>query len=101
VRLNPSNVAAISSSVEEFRARCRGGEMRLRGGGPPRAAAGRKSRARWRRSPRAAIRLLRPGDALPHLRLLLESGYRVEQVHLVDLFLGFHIESVFHLARQS
>ena len=42
-----------------------------------------------------------PATLSRDLRLLLESGYRVEQVHLVDLFpQTFHIESVFHLARQ-
>jgi 23S rRNA (uracil1939-C5)-methyltransferase len=31
---------------------------------------------------------------------LLSAGYRIEQVHLVDLFpQTYHLESVFHLAR--
>ena len=31
---------------------------------------------------------------------LLQSGYRVEQAHLVDLFpQTYHLESVFHLVR--
>ncbi len=41
-----------------------------------------------------------PATASRDLVGLLSAGYRIEQVHLVDLFpQTFHIESVFHLAR--
>jgi len=41
-----------------------------------------------------------PATLSRDLRGLLESGYRVEEVHLVDLFpQTFHIESVFQLVR--
>jgi 23S rRNA (uracil1939-C5)-methyltransferase len=41
-----------------------------------------------------------PATASRDLVGLLSAGYRIEQVHLVDLFpQTFHLESVFHLAR--
>lgn len=41
-----------------------------------------------------------PSTLSRDLRVLLQSGFRVEQAHLVDLFpQTFHMESVFHLVR--
>jgi 23S rRNA (uracil1939-C5)-methyltransferase len=41
-----------------------------------------------------------PATLARDVRLLLETGYHVEEVHLVDLFpQTFHIESVVRLAR--
>ena len=41
-----------------------------------------------------------PATMARDLRILLESGFRVEQAHLMDLFpQTFHIESVFYLRR--
>jgi len=41
-----------------------------------------------------------PATASRDLARLLSAGYRIEQVHLVDLFpQTYHLESVFHLAR--
>ena len=41
-----------------------------------------------------------PATLSRDLRVLLESGYRVEQAHLVDLFpQTYHMETVLHLAR--
>ncbi len=41
-----------------------------------------------------------PATASRDLAGLLSAGYRIEQVHLVDLFpQTYHLESVFHLAR--
>ncbi len=43
-----------------------------------------------------------PATLSRDLRVLLESGYRVEQAHLVDLFpQTYHMETVLHLARCS
>jgi 23S rRNA (uracil1939-C5)-methyltransferase len=52
------------------------------------------------RSPRITYVSCDPATVARDLRGLLDSGYRVEQAHLVDLFpQTFHIESVFHLVR--
>jgi 23S rRNA (uracil1939-C5)-methyltransferase len=41
-----------------------------------------------------------PATASRDLAGLLGTGYRIEQVYLVDLFpQTFHVESVFHLTR--
>ncbi|HXM62720.1 MAG TPA: 23S rRNA (uracil(1939)-C(5))-methyltransferase RlmD [Terriglobales bacterium] len=41
-----------------------------------------------------------PATASRDLAALLSAGYRIEQVHLVDLFpQTYHLESVFHLSR--
>jgi 23S rRNA (uracil1939-C5)-methyltransferase len=41
-----------------------------------------------------------PSTLARDLRILLGLGYRIERVHLIDLFpQTYHIESVFHLAR--
>jgi 23S rRNA (uracil1939-C5)-methyltransferase len=41
-----------------------------------------------------------PATAARDLAHLLSAGYRIEQVHLIDLFpQTYHLESVFHLAR--
>jgi 23S rRNA (uracil1939-C5)-methyltransferase len=52
------------------------------------------------RSPRITYVSCDPATVARDLRGLLDSGYRVEQAHLVDLFpQTFHIESVFQLVR--
>ena len=41
-----------------------------------------------------------PATLSRDLRVLLESGYRVEQAHLVDMFpQTYHMETVVHLSR--
>jgi len=69
---------------------------------PPRAGLGEKaSRALCRMSaPRVTYVSCDPATLSRDLRVLLESGYRVEQVHLVDLFpQTYHLETVLHLIR--
>jgi 23S rRNA (uracil1939-C5)-methyltransferase len=52
------------------------------------------------RSPRITYVSCDPATVARDLRGLLDSGYRVERAHLVDLFpQTFHVESVFHLVR--
>ena len=101
---SPSNVAAIHSSVEEFLAALpRQVKYDFVVVDPPRAGLGEKvvRLVAALGAPRLSYVSCDPATLSRDLRLLLESGYRVEQVHLVDLFpQTFHIESVFHLARQ-
>ena len=69
---------------------------------PPRAGLGEKTaRALGRMSvPRVTYVSCDPATLARDLRLLLESGFRVEQVHLVDLFpQTAHMETVLHLMR--
>jgi 23S rRNA (uracil1939-C5)-methyltransferase len=102
---SPANVAASHSSVEEFLAALpRQVKYDFVVVDPPRAGLGEKV-ARLVAAlgaPRLSYVSCDPATLSRDLRVLLESGYRVEEVHLVDLFpQTFHIESVFHLARQS
>jgi 23S rRNA (uracil1939-C5)-methyltransferase len=69
---------------------------------PPRAGLGEKVvRAIARIAPRRLTYVsCDPATLSRDLRLLIESGLRVEQIHLIDLFpQTYHIESVVHLAR--
>ncbi len=69
---------------------------------PPRAGLGEKTaRALGRMSvPHVTYVSCDPATLARDLRLLLESGFRVEQAHLVDLFpQTAHMETVLHLGR--
>ncbi len=104
-RNSPSNVAAIHAPVEEFLAALPPpGKCELVVVDPPRAGLGEKTAraVAGLGAPRLTYVSCDPATLSRDLRVLLESGYCVDQVHLVDLFpQTFHIESVFHLARQS
>ena len=100
----PSNVT-IHAWVEEFLASLPAREKYdLIVVDPPRAGLGEKA-ARMVAAlgaPRLTYVSCDPATLSRDLRVLLESGYRVVEIHLVDLFpQTFHIESVFHLAPQS
>jgi len=69
---------------------------------PPRAGLGEKTtRALGRLSvPRVTYVSCDPATLARDLRLLLESGFKVEQAHLVDLFpQTAHMETILHLVR--
>lgn len=69
---------------------------------PPRAGLGEKTaRALGRMAvPRVTYVSCDPATLARDLRVLLESGFRVEQAHLFDLFpQTAHMETVLHLAR--
>lgn len=69
---------------------------------PPRAGLGDRVAAALGKSgaPRLVYVSCDPATLARDLALLLQSGYRIEQAHLVDLFpQTFHLESIFHLAR--
>jgi 23S rRNA (uracil1939-C5)-methyltransferase len=96
------NVVPVLSPVEGFLPRCLNMQPELVVVDPPRAGLGAKTSQLL-----AALRVKRivyvscdPATLARDTRLFLETGYHVEEVHLVDLFpQTFHIESVVRLAR--
>ena len=69
---------------------------------PPRSGLGEKATAALCRMSASHVTYVScdPATLSRDLRRLLESGYRVEQAHLVDLFpQTYHMETVLHLAR--
>ena len=99
----PHNVKCIRSTTEAVprRARCQA-RARLVVVDPPRAGLGEKAAEALCRMSASHVTYVScdPATLSRDLRVLLESGYRVEQVHLVDLFpQTYHMETVLHLAR--
>ena len=99
----PASVKTSCVPVEQF--------VRNRGGmrpdlivvDPPRAGLGERLAGSIAelRSPRLTYVSCDPATLARDLVVLLGAGYQVEEAHLVDLFpQTFHLESVFHLARQ-
>jgi len=98
-----SNVKPIRESTEIFLAE-RGPKLApdLVLVDPPRAGLGEKTaRALGRMSvPRVTYVSCDPATLARDLRVLLESGFKVAEAHLVDLFpQTAHMETVLHLAR--
>ena len=99
----PSNVKAIRATTERFlaeRAAKLAPDFVLVD--PPRAGLGEKTaRAMGRMSvPRVTYVSCDPATLARDLLVLLESGFRVEEAHLLDLFpQTAHMETVLHLAR--
>ena len=104
LRLNvPGNVTCIRAATERFLAE-RGPKLApdLVVVDPPRAGLGEKTAAALGRMSVSRVTYVScdPATLSRDLRLLLESGFRVEQAHLVDMFpQTFHLETVLHLAR--
>jgi len=99
----PTNVQAIRATTEAFLAE-RGPKLApdLVLVDPPRGGLGEKAaRALGRMSvPRVTYVSCDPATLARDLRPLLESGFRVEHAHLVDLFpQTAHLETVLHLVR--
>lgn len=96
------NVVPVLSTAEGFLPRCINMQPELVVVDPPRAGLGAKATQLL-----AALRVKRivyvscdPATLARDTRLFLETGYHVEEVHMVDLFpQTFHIESVVRLAR--
>jgi 23S rRNA (uracil1939-C5)-methyltransferase len=96
------NVVPVKSTAEGFLPRCINMQPELVVVDPPRAGLGAKATQLL-----AALRVKRivyvscdPATLARDVRTLLETGYHVEEVHMVDLFpQTFHIESVVRLAR--
>lgn len=99
----PPNVKVIRATTEKFLAE-RGAKLApdLVVVDPPRAGLGEKTAAALGRMsvPHVTYVSCDPATLSRDLRALLESGFRVEQAHLVDLFpQTAHMETVLHLAR--
>ena len=97
------NLVPVRSTAESFLPRCINMQPELVVVDPPRAGLGAKSTQLL-----ASLRVKRivyvscdPATLARDVRTLLETGYHVEEVHMIDLFpQTFHIESVVRLARQ-
>lgn len=96
------NVVPVKSTAEGFLPRCINMQPELVVVDPPRAGLGAKATQLL-----AALRVKRivyvscdPATLARDVRTFMETGYHVEEVHMIDLFpQTFHIESVVRLAR--
>ncbi|HSM87143.1 MAG TPA: class I SAM-dependent RNA methyltransferase [Candidatus Limnocylindrales bacterium] len=96
------NVVPVKTATEQFLPRCLNMHPDVVVVDPPRAGLGPKATQLL-----AALRVKRisyvscdPATLARDVRLLLETGYHVEEIHMMDLFpQTFHIESVVRLAR--
>lgn len=99
----PHNVKCIRTTTETFLAE-RAAKLApdLVIVDPPRAGLGEKAITALCRMSASRVTYVScdPATLSRDLRRLLESGYRVEQAHLIDLFpQTYHMETVLHLAR--
>lgn len=102
----PANVTPVAETVERYLASSKSHRVRpdFVIVDPPRSGLG--ERVARQLAARGAARVTYvscdPATLARDLRVLLAGGYRVEQIHLVDLFpQTFHIETVSHLARHN
>jgi 23S rRNA (uracil1939-C5)-methyltransferase len=100
---SPANVKAVRATTEQYLENA-AGKVRpeLVVVDPPRSGLGEKviqGLARMMAS-RLVYVSCDPATLSRDLARLLQSGYRVQKAHLVDLFpQTYHLESVFHLVR--
>jgi 23S rRNA (uracil1939-C5)-methyltransferase len=99
----PHNVKTVRATTERFLAE-RGAKLApdLVLLDPPRAGLGEKAARMLGRMSASHVTYVScdPATLSRDLRVLLESGFRVKQTHLVDLFpQTYHMETVLHLAR--
>ena len=96
------NVVPVKTTTEQFLPRCLNLHPDVVVVDPPRSGLGTKASQLL-----AALRVKKivyvscdPATLARDVRLLLETGYHVEDVHLIDLFpQTFHIESIVRLSR--
>ena len=100
---SPANVKAVRATTEHYLENAVG---KLRPSlvvvDPPRSGLGEKviKGLAKLKAPRITYVSCDPATLARDLARLLQSGYRVEEAHLVDLFpQTYHMESVFHLVR--
>jgi 23S rRNA (uracil1939-C5)-methyltransferase len=98
----PPEVKAVRATTEKYLEKASGVRPDLVVADPPRSGLGEnvvRSLAKVG-APRITYVSCDPSTLARDLRDLLRLGYRIEGVHLIDLFpQTYHIESVFHLAR--
>jgi 23S rRNA (uracil1939-C5)-methyltransferase len=98
-----ANVKGVRATVEQYLENAAGNlQPDLVVVDPPRAGLGEGVIRNLVKlgAPRITYVSCDPATLARDLRPLLQSGYRVEQAHLVDLFpQTYHLESVFHLVR--
>ncbi len=100
---SPANVKAVRATTEQYLENV-AGKLRpqLVVVDPPRCGLGERVIKGLVKlsSPRITYVSCDPATLSRDLARLLQSGYRVEEAHLVDLFpQTYHLESVFHLVR--
>ncbi|HEY6248949.1 MAG TPA: 23S rRNA (uracil(1939)-C(5))-methyltransferase RlmD [Candidatus Angelobacter sp.] len=96
------NVNVVQATTEQFLQKSLNLNPDLVVADPPRAGLGERAAKLLaaQRVPRIIYLSCDPTTLARDLRLLLEFGYRMEEVHLIDLFpQTFHIESLVRLAR--
>ncbi len=99
---SPKNVKPIRTTTEAFLRESRAAKADLILVDPPRSGLGERTAQALGRLlvPRVTYVSCDPSTLSRDLKVLLQSGFRVEEAHLVDLFpQTYHMESVFHLAR--
>jgi 23S rRNA (uracil1939-C5)-methyltransferase len=98
----PPEVKAVRATTEQFLAKASGPRPDFVVADPPRGGLGEnvvRSLVKLG-APRMTYVSCDPSTLARDLRALVNSGYRIEGAHLLDLFpQTFHVESVFHLAR--
>jgi len=102
----PDNGEAVQATTEQYLARAektgQAGKPDLAVVDPPRSGLGERVVRNLANlgAPRVTYVSCDPATLARDLVTLLAAGYRVEQVHLVDLFpQTYHLESVVHLSR--
>jgi 23S rRNA (uracil1939-C5)-methyltransferase len=100
---SPANVKAVRATTEQYLENAAGKvRLELVVVDPPRSGLGEKvtqGLAKMKAS-RVVYVSCDPATLSRDLARLLQSGYRVQEAHLVDLFpQTYHLESVFHLVR--
>lgn len=99
----PQNVKAIRVAAEEFlRSEAKRYPAELIVVDPPRAGLGERTSLLLGRTSATRVTYVScdPATLSRDMKVLVESGFRVEEVHLFDLFpQTFHLESVVHLVR--
>jgi 23S rRNA (uracil1939-C5)-methyltransferase len=100
---SPANVKAVRATTEQYLENA-AGKLRpeLVVVDPPRSGLGERviQGLAQLRAPRIVYVSCDPATLSRDLARLLQSGYQVQEAHLVDLFpQTYHVESVFHLVR--